>query len=175
MRSSTRSEHPVLQRNSQIGSAGPCSPHLETHYQTFISSFHHLDPSQLFREDSMTVVNCISCGLRQWVPVSGTCRRCHAKLGFSLIEIPLCNQTINSDDAQDTALKLGPRLRSIRLRQGKTQESVALNARVPRSSLSRIESNVSSPSLPSLARIMAALGVTSIYLRLGNGSEERKR
>jgi DNA-binding XRE family transcriptional regulator len=119
---------------------------------------------------SMTVVNCISCGLRQWVPVSGTCRRCHAKLGFSLIEIPLCDHANTSNVYPGGALRLGPRLRALRLRQGRTQANVASKARVPRTSLSRFESNLCAPSLSTLARILVALGVESLYLRLRTGS-----
>lgn len=121
----------------------------------------------------MTVVSCISCGLRQWVPVSGTCRRCHAKLGFSLIEIPLCDQVNPSNDFSNAALRLGRRLRAMRLRQGRTQASVASKARVPRTSLSRFESDACAPSLSTLARILAALGVESLYIRLGTESSAR--
>ncbi len=122
----------------------------------------------------MTVVSCISCGLRQWVPISGTCRRCHAKLGFSLIEIPLYIHSNSSGNLQFTTLKVGPTLRAMRLRQGRSQETVARKARVPRTSLSRFESNSCAPSLSSLARILTALGVESLYIRLGNGESARE-
>lgn len=115
----------------------------------------------------MTVVNCSSCGLRQWVPVSGTCRRCHAKLGFSLIEIPLCIHANSSGNLQFTALRVGPTLRAMRLRQGRTQASISARARVPRTSLSRFESGTCKPSLSTLARILTALGAESVYIRLG--------
>lgn len=122
----------------------------------------------------MTVVSCISCGLRQWVPVSGTCRRCHAKLGFSLIEIPLRIHANISDDRRTAALRVGPTLRAMRLRQGRSQASVSLKAGVPRSSLSRFESDACAPSLSTLARILTALGVESLYIRLGNGESARE-
>lgn len=112
----------------------------------------------------MTVIRCDSCGLRQWI--SDTCRRCHAKL-FSLVEIPLCDPANTSDDYPGAALRLGLKLRAMRLRQGRTQASVASKARVPRSSLSRFESDASAPSLSTLVRILAALGAESLYIRLG--------
>lgn len=115
----------------------------------------------------MTVVRCISCGLRQWVPVSGHCRKCQAKLGFSLIEIPLCVHVDTSDYRQSPALKVGPTLRAMRLRQGRSQASVSSRARVPRSSLSRFESDACAPSLSTLAKILTALGAESLYIRLG--------
>ena len=118
----------------------------------------------------MTVVRCISCGLRQWVPVSGACRRCQARLGFSLVEIPLCIHANSSDNLQPTALRVGPTLRAMRLRQGRSQANVSSRARVPRSSLSRFESNACAPSLSTLARILAALGAECLYIRLGSGA-----
>jgi DNA-binding XRE family transcriptional regulator len=121
----------------------------------------------------MTVVNCISCGLRQWVPISGQCRRCHAKLGFSLLEIPLNVHGSELDHTTSPALRVGPTLRAMRLRQGRTQASVSARARVPRTSLSRFESDTCAPSLSTLARILAALGVESLYIRLGNGPPRR--
>jgi DNA-binding XRE family transcriptional regulator len=116
----------------------------------------------------MTVVRCVSCGLRQWVPVSGTCRRCQANLGFSLIEIPLHIHADTSDHRQSPALKVGSTLRAMRLRQGRSQANVSSRAGVPRSSLSRYESGASAPSLRTLALILVSLGAECLYIRLGN-------
>lgn len=115
----------------------------------------------------MTAVTCSSCGLRQWVPISGSCRRCRANLGFRLIEIPLNlhNATLNNSRPD---LRFGPILRAMRLRQGRSQDSISSSARMQRSSLSRVESNTCAPSLSTLARILRALGAESIYIRLGN-------
>lgn len=116
----------------------------------------------------MTAVTCSSCGLRQWVPVSGSCRRCHANLGFWLIEIPLNNHNNTTANNFKSELRFGSILRAMRLRQGRSQDSVSSSARIQRSSLSRVESNTSAPSLSTLARILRALGAESIYIRLGN-------
>jgi DNA-binding XRE family transcriptional regulator len=116
----------------------------------------------------MTVVRCSSCGLRQWVPVSGACRRCHTKFNFSLVEIRLYAHENSSDHRQSPALRVGPTLRAMRLRQGRSQANVSSRARVPRSSLSRYESGASAPSLRTLARILVALGAVRLYIRLGN-------
>ncbi len=121
----------------------------------------------------MTVVRCSSCGLRQWVPVSGSCRRCQAKLNFSLIEIPLCAHEDSPNNLRRQSLRLGRTLRAMRLRQGRTQASVSSRARVPRSSLSRFESDACSPSLSTLARILDALGAESLYIRLGDNPPPR--
>lgn len=116
----------------------------------------------------MTVISCSSCGLRQWVPVSGHCRKCQAKLGFSLIEVPLCLHENAPNHRRGSALKVGPTLLAMRLRQGKTQTCISSMSRVPRSSLSRYESGACSPSLSTLARILDALGAECLYIRLGN-------
>lgn len=117
----------------------------------------------------MTIVSCTCCGLRQWVPVSGACRRCQAKLGFSLIEIPL-HLEATRENRSTPVLKVGPALRAIRLRQGRSQASVSSKAgRVPRTSLSRYEADACAPSLATLARILVALGAESLYIRLGAG------
>lgn len=117
----------------------------------------------------MTVIRCSSCGLVQWVPVSGTCRKCQAKLPFSLIEIPLGIHENAPENRRGPALEVGPTLLAMRLRQGKTQTCVSSISRVGRSSLSRYESGACSPSLSTLARILAALGAESLYIRLGKG------
>ena len=127
----------------------------------------------IHHEANMTVISCSSCGLRQWVPLSGRCRKCQARLNCSLIEIPLCVHEDASNNLRDPALRIGSTLRAMRLRQGRSQESVSSKARVPRSSLSRFESNACAPSLSTLARILAALGVESLYIRLGNGPPSR--
>lgn len=115
----------------------------------------------------MTVVRCVSCGLLQWVPVSCRCRKCQTKLPFSLIEIPLGTHENAPENRRGPAFRVGPTLRAMRLRQGRTQANVSSRARVPRSSLSRFESDACAPSLPTLARILAALGAECLYIRLG--------
>jgi DNA-binding XRE family transcriptional regulator len=116
----------------------------------------------------MTVITCSSCGLRQWVPVSGNCRRCRENLGFSLTEITLSSHSVTPDHEHGPDLRFGPALRAMRLRQGRTQQDVSLRARMQRSSLSRVESSRCAPSLSTLARILRALGAEALYIRLSN-------
>lgn len=120
----------------------------------------------------MTVIRCSFCGLVQWARVSGICAKCGAR-AFSLIEIPLCFHPTTSDDHPALALRVGPALRAMRLRQGRTQASVSSKARVPRTSLSRFESGTCTPSLPTLGRILTALGAESLYIRCGNQPQPR--
>ena len=116
----------------------------------------------------MTVIRCSSCGLVQWVPVSGTCRRCQTKLPFSLIEISLGIHENAPENRRGKAFRVGPTLRAMRLRQGRSQANVSSERLMPRSSLSRFESDACAPSLPTLARILTALGAECLYIRLGN-------
>jgi len=116
----------------------------------------------------MTVITCSTCGLRQWVPVSGSCRRCRANLGFSLIEIAINSHIFTPDRKHGPYLRFGPALRAMRLRQGRSQYDVSSYAQIQRSSLSRVESNACVPSLSTLARILNALGAESLYIRFVN-------
>jgi uncharacterized OB-fold protein len=47
----------------------------------------------------MTIIRCVACGLRQYA-VSSICRRCHADLGISIIEIPLRGKPADSLGSQ---------------------------------------------------------------------------
>ncbi len=114
----------------------------------------------------MTVVRCVSCGLRQWA-LRSTCVRCRANLGFSVIEITLLKQDPSAMQGQDCSiLPLGSAIRSLRISQKKSQACLASSACLERSNLSRIERSQSVPSVPTLARLLRALGVESLYIRL---------
>lgn len=117
----------------------------------------------------MTVVTCISCGLRQFA-LSSACRRCRADLGFSFIEIPLTENMIHSQLPGVRKLLLGSLIRSIRLRQGKSQARISEKAETGRAHLSRIERGAATPNLATLLRILGALGVESLYVRLNDKS-----
>lgn len=67
-------------------------------------------------------------------------------------------------DHDDSDAVLGERLRAARQSQGKTLEEVAQNANVTRSFLSQVERGVASPSLTTLRRIAAELGVPIFLL-----------
>jgi DNA-binding XRE family transcriptional regulator len=114
----------------------------------------------------MIVIRCVSCGLRQYA-LTSICRRCHADLGFSLIEIPLPKPGSSPlMDRSRAELQLGTVIRSLRRREGISQVRLASSASVERSNLSRIESNQTTPNLTTLTRVLRTLGVESIYLRL---------
>lgn len=117
----------------------------------------------------MTVIRCVSCGLRQFA-LSSTCRRCHANLGFFLFEVPLDYDRTSSKPPTGANVSLGSALRAIRVNRGKSQARVAELARTERSQISRIECNATTPNLSTLLRILRALGVESLYFRISEKS-----
>jgi DNA-binding phage protein len=119
----------------------------------------------------MTIVTCGACGLQQWVPTSGACRRCKTSLGFSIVEIPVDhNRALAQPDPPELAL--GIELRGLRLRYGKSQASIARTAHTSRTHVSRIESGAM-PNFSTLLRLLRALGVKSLYLRLDDSAARR--
>ena len=118
------------------------------------------------------VVTCPSCKLAQFGlqssldpnSKSAVCRRCRAPLGFSVVEVSL-NQ-INPQSKTSPNVLLGSTLRSLRRTRHQTQLGLAQLVRTSRSQISRLETNVVSPNMEMYMRILCALGVTNIYLRL---------
>src|SRR5690348_11219852 len=108
----------------------------------------------------MNVVTCDSCGLRQWIPVSGVCRRCAARV-FIAVHIPIQSWEASSG-SDEPNVALGRVLRSMRLRRGQTQAQIALSAVTSRSHLARIELGAAQPNLSTLIRILRALQVRSV-------------
>ncbi len=110
------------------------------------------------------IVTCVSCGLRQFVLRSDLCRRSSAPLGSSVIEIPLHPIRQSTRTRNQLALPFGSAIRSMRLRQGRTEVQLAHSTHVGRSHLSRIERNLLAPNLETLLRILRGLEVESIIL-----------
>jgi DNA-binding XRE family transcriptional regulator len=109
------------------------------------------------------VVTCESCLLRQFVPISGTCRRCNAPL-IAVIEIPIVDREFSP------TLILGPALHSLRLRSKESQAGIGLLSRTSRTHISRIESGTVQPNLSTLARLLRAFGVSRIYVFIKENS-----
>jgi len=110
------------------------------------------------------ILTCVSCGLRQFVLRSDLCRRCRAQLGSFVFEIPLVHNQRSIRHKNQLAPSFGPALRSMRLRQGRTEVQIAEAAGVERSHLSRIERNQVTPNLETALRILCGLGVASIFV-----------
>jgi len=112
------------------------------------------------------ILTCVSCGLRQFVLHSDICRKCRAPLGSSIFEIPLTGNCLSPRRPNQLLLPFGRAIRSMRLRQGKTEIQLARSARVERSHLSRIERSVLTPNLDTALRILRGLGAKSIFIQL---------
>ena len=116
----------------------------------------------------MTVIRCVECGLQQFA-LSSICRRCHAELGISIIEIPLHGRdSLCLEDHTLHNFPIGTAILSLRRRQGLSQSFVSTRAHIARCTLNRIEHNVSTPSLATAARLLRVLGAESLYLRFGS-------
>jgi DNA-binding XRE family transcriptional regulator len=109
---------------------------------------------------------CISCGLRQFVLSSDICRRCRAPLGSSIFELSLTNNRPSTQRRNQLSLPFGSAIRSLRLRQGRTEVQLARSADVERSHLSRIERNLLTPNLDTVLRILRGLSVESIFIHV---------
>lgn len=105
---------------------------------------------------------CPVCECNSPGPVAalGRCRRCGAHL-FTLIEVPLAD-----DPSRRNGLSIGAALKEIRKMRDRNQSSVGSHARIDRAHLSRIESGASTPRLQTLCRLLRALGVHAILLRV---------
>ena len=110
------------------------------------------------------IMTCISCGLRQFVLHTDLCRRCRAPLGSSLFELSLIQNGGSPRRRNQLPLPFGSAIRSMRLRQGRTEVQLARSADVERSHLSRIERNLLTPNLETALRILRGLGVESIFI-----------
>lgn len=135
---------------------------LDTHLEARLP--HNVLPQHTPYKAVDMIMNCISCGLRQLVLHSDLCRRCRAPLGSSIFEISLTDNRISQRRRNQLPMPFGSAIRSMRLRQGRTEAQVAKSADVERSHLSRIECNVLTPNLDTVLRILRALGAESIFI-----------
>lgn len=107
---------------------------------------------------SREAIRCLECGLNQFKTASEECRRCQAAYpntgSHQTTEV-----SIEVEIQVEFALKIGDRIRMIRLRCGLTQRQVATRMNCPRSYISKVEHARAKPNIRSCGRIAAALGV----------------
>ena len=121
----------------------------------------------------MKTVECSRCGLRQYVSIAWTvngravCRACRSPLGYSIVAVPLRFTSGPASQGQARISEsIGTVLRQLRRRQSKTQGWVAEQVGSHHSEVSRAETGARSLSGSKLARILLALGVEGIYIRI---------
>lgn len=119
----------------------------------------------------MDTIQCSRCGLHQFIFITSgdaaRCKRCHSSRGFSIIALPLPSTPLTLDqmDAQ-IRTAVGVLVQKLRKRQNLTQHWVGLHSRTHASEVSRAERGARILSLSSLVRIVKAIGIDGVYLRL---------
>jgi transcriptional regulator with XRE-family HTH domain len=119
--------------------------------------------SALAQVDSRDTVRCDHCGLVQFPASNNLCRRCHIDLDEELELEPepvtpaplLIPVPVPSGPG-----KLALSVRSWRLRRGLSQRELAVRMGTPRTYISKTECGKVTPTLSSLERLAAALGVS---------------
>ena len=111
--------------------------------------------------ETREVVRCEFCRLMQYRTTNSLCRRCHRPLD---IEEPvhLAPQLVASPAGPSSAeagLQVAGQVREIRRARHLSQRQLAGRMQVPRTYISKIENGKAIPTLSSLERLAAALGV----------------
>lgn len=110
-------------------------------------------------------ITCPFCFLKQFERTDGRCSRCRHSLGFTYLEVFLHQE---EDAPSESVRRLGRLIRVLRARRGVTQATLASLTGIHRTYLSRAERGHVTPSLPVLTRIISALGVDKLMLRVRN-------
>jgi len=109
------------------------------------------------------VVRCMfaDCKLMQFRPSSSLCRRCHRPLDAeeSARPGPTPAEPPSIDPSTEAGLKVAGQVKEIRRARHLSQRQLAGRMQVPRTYISKIENGKAIPTLHSLERLAAALGV----------------
>lgn len=122
----------------------------------------------MFTSTAIThTIQCAHCQLNQFPARNGRCRRCHQSLNVSYLEfsLPRCHASFDGDHTGPPRALIGTILRELRAHRGLTQELLSRYARISRSQVSRFECNRAWPSLQTLLRIAATLGIDHLIVR----------
>ena len=117
--------------------------------------------STLVSVDAREVVRCEYCRLMQYKTSNALCRRCHKPLDVEELEALAPQLVVSSpcDASAEAGLKVAGQVREIRRQRHLSQRQVASRMEVPRTYISKIENGKAIPTLGSLERLAAALGV----------------
>lgn len=110
--------------------------------------------TQLAPVDARAVVRCDLCFLVQFPSSGNLCRRCKRPLEPEPVPVPV------PQVAPAPVASLASTLRDLRLRAGLSQRQLAARLPGPRSYVSKLENEKATPTLSSLEKVAAALGVT---------------
>ena len=110
--------------------------------------------------ETREVVRCEYCKLVQFRTSNSLCRKCHKPLDYE--EQPRLPQLVSSQFSASPAeagLQVAKQVRDIRRARHLSQRQLAGRMMVPRTYISKIENGKAIPTLSSLERLAAALGV----------------
>jgi transcriptional regulator with XRE-family HTH domain len=126
--------------------------------------------TQLAPVDARAVIRCDLCFLVQFPSSGNACRRCKRPLEPEPVPVPV------PQAAPAPAATLASTLRDLRLRAGLSQRQLAARLPGPRSYVSKIENQKATPTLSSLERVAAALGVTvaALLTECERGTDARR-
>ncbi len=119
--------------------------------------------TNLANVETREVVRCnfSDCKLVQFKPSNSLCRRCHRPLDIEEPvrpgPIPVSHHTV--DPSAEAGLKVAGQVKEIRRARHLSQRQLAGRMQVPRTYISKIENGKAIPTLSSLERLAAALGV----------------
>ncbi|MGA3161795.1 MAG: helix-turn-helix transcriptional regulator [Terracidiphilus sp.] len=113
--------------------------------------------------ETREVVRCtyVDCNIVQFKTANSLCRRCHRPLD---VEDPVRSEPIPinrqpADPAAEAGLRVAGLVKEIRRARHLSQRQLAGRMQVPRTYISKIENGKAIPTLSSLERLAAALGV----------------
>ena len=111
--------------------------------------------------DTREVVRCDFCRLMQYRTSNSLCRRCHRPLDVEepVAAGPIAVETPFVEPSTEAGLKVAGQVREIRRARHLSQRQLAGRMEVPRTYISKIENGKAIPTLGSLERLAAALGV----------------
>jgi transcriptional regulator with XRE-family HTH domain len=116
--------------------------------------------------ETREVLRCDHCSLVQFRTSNSLCRRCKRPLEAEE-RMALAPQLVSSNPAAaaaDAGLQVAGQVRDIRRARHLSQRQLATRMQVPRTYISKIENGKAIPTLGSLARLAAALGVGVCHL-----------
>ena len=111
--------------------------------------------------ETREVVRCEYCRLMQYRTSNSLCRRCHKPLETEELEhlSPQLVTAAPGQSVEEAGSQVAAQVREIRRARHLSQRQLASRMQVPRTYISKIENGKAIPTLGSLERLAAALGV----------------
>ena len=110
--------------------------------------------------ETREVVRCEYCKLVQFRTSNSLCRKCHKPLDFEEpARLPQLVASHSASSPADAGLQVAQQVRDIRRARHMSQRQLASRMMVPRTYISKIENGKAIPTLGSLERLAAALGI----------------